>query len=290
MAVTPKRRWLQFRLKTLLLLLTASAVCTWFINLAHEQREAVRVLREDYPNAEILYEGDEGLWDDEPLYEPGPGRLMMNLGRIFEQPPGRFQSFDDDDEAGGIRKFQNWLGKDYFRTVMAVDYSGGEDSRVSVQEWRAISRLPYLRGLVLDGLDSLRDEDLAWLANSTSLERLFLGWTSLGDQGLQKLAGLTNLRYLGLEGTKVTDAGLVHLQNLSRLEMLVLRDTAVTDAGLRHLRLLKGPTTIYLSGTKVTEQGAKDLQAALPNCKVSLVPPVNCPIAEYKGPPLGGFF
>ena len=66
--------------------------------------------------------------------------------------------------------------------------------------------------------------------------------------------------------------------------MLVLRDTAVTDAGLQHLRLLKGPTTIYLSGTKVTEQGAQELQAALPDCRVSLAPPVNCWLKDYKGP------
>ena len=50
---------------------------------------------------------------------------------------------------------------------------------------------------------------------------------------------------LGLDDTKVTDAGLVHLKGLTKLEVLVLRRTKVTPAGV------------------------KQLQQALPNCKIT---------------------
>ena len=59
------------------------------------------------------------------------------------------------------------------------------------------------------------------------------------------LKGLTKLEYLDLNGTKVTDAGLVHLEGLTKLEEL------------------------HLVGTKVTDAGVKQLQQALPNCRIS---------------------
>jgi hypothetical protein len=42
----------------------------------------------------------------------------------------------------------------------------------------------------------------------------------------------------------------------------------VTDAGLVHLKGLTKLEKLVLSGTMVTDAGAKDLQAALPKCKI----------------------
>ncbi len=66
------------------------------------------------------------------------------------------------------------------------------------------------------------------------------------DEGLKELASLKNLRNLGLVGTKVTDKGLKELTQFKHLKRLYLRRTIrVTDAGL------------------------KELQKALPDCKIS---------------------
>jgi hypothetical protein len=52
------------------------------------------------------------------------------------------------------------------------------------------------------------------------------------------------------------------------LKNLDLRGTNITDTGLKHVQNLKSLQMIGLLGTKVTSAGVKDLQAALPKCKV----------------------
>ena len=71
----------------------------------------------------------------------------------------------------------------------------------------------------------------------------------------------------GLVPGKVTDAGLKELKDLTQLKELVLNGQ-VTDAGLKELKDLKQLTWLYLGGSKVTDAGVKELQAALPKCKI----------------------
>ena len=156
--------------------------------------------------------------------------------------------------------------------------------------------LQHLKGLTkLQSLNLSRNEvsdaGLEHLKGLTSLQMLYLGGTKVTDAGLVHLKGLTSLQTLSLSHTKVTDAGLVHLK---RLKFLGLEGCeGVTDAGLVHLKGLTGLTflgllkckgvtdaglvnlkgltklqTLVLQGTKVTDAGVKDLQAALPKCKI----------------------
>jgi hypothetical protein len=46
----------------------------------------------------------------------------------------------------------------------------------------------------------------------------------------------------------------------------------VTDAGLRHFQQMKQLTSVLLINTQVTAAGVKELQRALPNCTIALVP------------------
>ena len=71
-----------------------------------------------------------------------------------------------------------------------------------------------------------------------------------------------------LMDSKVTDAGLVHLKGLTKLQSLSLISTKVTDAGLVHLKGLTKLQSLNLSFSKVTDAGVKDLQTALPKCKI----------------------
>ena len=71
-----------------------------------------------------------------------------------------------------------------------------------------------------------------------------------------------------LGDSDVTDASLVHLRDLTSLQRLNLTETQVTDAGLVHLNGLTGLQTLTLHKTQVTPTGVKDIQAALPKCRI----------------------
>jgi hypothetical protein len=55
---------------------------------------------------------------------------------------------------------------------------------------------------------------------------------------------------------------------MNRLSVLNLAATDVTDAGLEELAGLKGLTWLILGNTNVTQAGVRDLQKALPTCKI----------------------
>ncbi|MBC8876727.1 MAG: hypothetical protein H8E44_45440 [Planctomycetes bacterium] len=60
---------------------------------------------------------------------------------------------------------------------------------------------------------------------------------------------------------------------MTDLKALGLARTNVTDAGLEKLKRLTKLTHLDLSATQVTNEGIKELQEALPNCKIHWTPP-----------------
>ena len=58
------------------------------------------------------------------------------------------------------------------------------------------------------------------------------------------------------------------LQQL-QVAALNLDDTPVTDAGLKDIATLKNLTRLSLLNTKVTDAGVRELQKALPGCKIA---------------------
>jgi hypothetical protein len=52
------------------------------------------------------------------------------------------------------------------------------------------------------------------------------------------------------------------------LKDLFLYGTKITDAGLEHLKGLSGLRGLAIWYTKVTDAGVKDLQEALPHCRI----------------------
>ena len=86
--------------------------------------------------------------------------------------------------------------------------------------------------------------DLAHVAELKHLKVLLVGDTQITDAGLAGIAGLTELRELILICPKFTDRAMEHLTGLKKLRELTLKDTQVTDEGI------------------------KNLQRALPNCKI----------------------
>jgi hypothetical protein len=94
----------------------------------------------------------------------------------------------------------------------------------------------------------------------------------VSDEGMKEIAKLTNLNSLYLYGTNVTDAGLNELLALKNLTTLNLGYTKVTDTGLIELAKLKNLKTLDISRFtwgSITFEGVKELQKALPDCKIT---------------------
>jgi hypothetical protein len=227
-----KRRWFQFRLGTLLALVTLAGIVLGFVvNSAERQRRAVA--------------------------------FVATMG-------GRVQYEDDEPRGGNVSLASEWLreslGKHYFRSVTGVSLYGG--TRVSDAGLVHLKGLTGLQWLHLDETQ-VSDAGLVHLKGLTGLQRLGLGGTQVSGAGLVHLRGLTGLQRLYLQDTQVSDAGLVHLKGLTGLQRLRLQRTQVSDAGLVHLKALTGLEWLLLSNTQVSDAGLADLRASLPDCQIN---------------------
>jgi hypothetical protein len=243
--LTPKRRWAQFRLRTLFVLVAIATVpCVWLswrVQAKRRDREAI---------SEIENLGGGVLYDWQ--------RDRMT----------RLADFDDaENDAPGARWLRKLLGDDFFAAV----------SLVSVPVDIADAQLVHVE--VLTGLNSLElhgpqltDAGLEHLKGLKRLESLTLDNTGVTDAGLEHLKGLTRLESLRLNYTAVTDAGLEHVKELTSLKELMLCDTRVTDAGLAKLQGLTRLRALFVMNTSVTDGGVAGLQKALPDCNIWMAP------------------
>lgn len=71
-----------------------------------------------------------------------------------------------------------------------------------------------------------------------------------------------------LQFTPATDADMAKIVNVESIETLNLRGTQITDVGLSHFKVLRKLRFVDLSDTAVTEDGIKELEKALPGCRV----------------------
>ena len=291
----PKRRLLQFRLRTLLIaILVLSLPLSWFavrMERARRQRETVKAIERIGGRVEYDYMVDKN------------GLHIMNA-----QPPGPVW-------------LRALLGNDFFSDVVTVNLSficSDSDlaccsspttfkrlllvhAPITDAGLERIAEFTSLQGLSLHGT-KITDGGLEYLRRLPELEGLNLQGTSVTDTGLEHLQVLTGLKELSLEGTKVTDAGIVRLRKLPKLELLILdgtevtddglqaikglpslqflslANTVITDAGLEHLKGLSNLETLTLVDTNVvTPDGIETLRKSLPNCKMTRQYIVECP-------------
>lgn len=275
MPKTKLRYWLRFKLRTLLLLVTALAV--WLgmeTNRAHKQAAAVRRIYELHGEIWFAHERDEN-------------------GREID---------------GAKLWAPHWLrsitGDDYFRRIHTLRFTDvwrslppEKQLEVTVRVMGVVAEVPDVKSLGMGENAELRDEHMEALDNCRALEDLDLHFTSIEgpglrhiarcrnlkslnlcnapvtDEGVKHLAGLSELRRLVLAGTRITDDALAQLRDLQNLEDLQLSMTDVTDAGLEHVHQLKSLKTINLQGTKVSAEGIAKLTDRLPGCTVLPSPP-----------------
>ena len=178
----PKRRWFQFSLRTLLIVVTliAGLLVAW------------RVYVEPY-------------------------RRQLETMKLIEELGGNYKT-----EPGGPAWMRDWFGADNFRNIVEISLYGDMDTIVSDADLAHLKGLTNLRKLVLDrcgsdaglahlkGLTSLRelslfqasvsDVGLAHLKGLTNLRTVDLSFTRVSN--LAPLKGHTNLRELDLWGLR----------------------------------------------------------------------------------------
>jgi hypothetical protein len=249
----PRRRWYQFRLRTLLVLMVLASIgLSWFavkMRKARRQREAVAAITK----CGGMVRFDYG-YRDSATQPPGPAWLRSLLGDDFFTDAIAVWIFSDDDAEAlrGLPELQE----------LSMDSDAISDAALAY-----LSGIPRLRELSLVDAQ-ITDSGLANLGKTPLIQRLWLDNTALTDAGIEHLGGLTDLRYLSLINMQIGDGGLKQLEGLSRLETLRLSHTQVTDAGLLHLRGLTQLRMLDLLETKVSDQGVRELNTALPRCVI----------------------
>ncbi len=285
-----RTRWYQFRLRTLLIVVTLFAVvCSWAtcrLRALQLQHETALV----FVKAGVPVTTEPGLpgWIEACL----PETTARRFDRVVE-----LDLFYIDIEDSHLALLPNLP---YLRKLQLDLHKGvgwedpknpkhpqwGEDRDWLLDDWkyteaglRHLETLTSLRSLRLTGvpidgwgLDSLR--------NMKKLRSLELGETEVTDGALPYLYPLESLEVLQLYGTPITDDGLAHIAKLKQLEVLILDRTAVTDAGLAQLVGLSNLRVLHLRETAITDRGLSHVG------RLTALKELNIGFTEVKGPGL----
>lgn len=202
-----KQRRMQFRLRTLLLLLAVlSGGFAWMgyaMRQATAQRDAVREIRKLGGGAYYDYQATEF-----------PDRFNENLS-----PPGPVW----------IREI---LGDDFFGSVVYVDLA---DCAATDRDLIWLQYLPYLKVLRLR-MAPISDDGLAHLAGLKRMEELRLESTSITGRGFKHLQQLPRLEFLALRATEVNADGLKEIAIVPNLKYVDLSDTPLSQRDLAEFK------------------------------------------------------
>lgn len=274
-----RTRWFQFRMGTLILLVTLCAAgLGWFgvkvknarrvANVVEEIHELGGSVRLDYEldRANVTY-GVDG-WPQWPASEPPPPPAPRWLRRWFgdylfcdvvavyfywpQEPPSR---------GGGAMATE--------ASLEALKSEGERGRFDGDADLSFVARLPQLEWLHLED-DSLSDAELAQLMPARRLRGLVIDSHRISDAGLKHLGQLTGLETLRINHSnfgwgspspypagEFSDAGLMHLRGLTNLRFLAVYDANLTGEAWDHLRPLRELRVVQ--GLPVDDEGLQAL-------------------------------
>ncbi|MGV3609001.1 MAG: leucine-rich repeat domain-containing protein [Planctomycetaceae bacterium] len=221
----PRRRWFQFSLRSLLvLLLVASAGLGYFAYLRRESRlqwEAVRAIEKTGGRFGSVVNG------------------VPTIGAKLEEAP----------------EWQRSLGIDWPEyTVVAFQVDPASGRTIPP----AFMRLRKLEEIILWGV-GIDDEDLKGLSALPNLQSLSVDGDRVTDTGVACFAGNKKLQEVRFRGKQITDRGLAIVAKLPQLRSLKWISERTTDEGLKHLRGNTRLTSVWLNGATATDRGLEHL-------------------------------
>ena len=250
-AVRRKRRWFQFSLRTLLVVVLLAGCGMGWLSMKAEtgrrQKAAVEAIVESGGVVTYDYEQDSsGNWVRNAA-PPGPKWLQSLLGvDCFQSVHTVFCNQHGPMAAADFRCLKDLKG-------LKILFADGQRGIPAVA-FNYFGDLSELQALRLDD-PALSDSEIGFVRGLAHLKVLGIRNSRVTDAGLQFLRGLTQLEEVDLTGTQIGDAGLDQLSGLGKLKRLDFSDTRVTDRGLRCLSGLNQLDTLNLDGTEVKGPG-----------------------------------
>lgn len=234
-----KRRWWQFSLASLLLLMTVLAIFLGFwADSARRQQRAVQWVKEH--EGQVLYSSEIQRSPTHSPSPPGPAWLRKWLGidyLDFVETAYVKGRVTDADLATLTRDFPR-LKQLTIEQAASVSDAGFTD---------LAKGLPHLTYLEIEQGENITDVGLAALQGLHDLERLHLDCPQMTDASLTHVESMQWLESLSLQSNHITDTGLAHLQPLKKLYFLEL-NCPITDNGMEHLTGLSGLLRLYCRG------------------------------------------
>ena len=191
MARPRKRRWTQFGVGTLLLIVAAFAI--WFGRASYLARQQLQEIH-----------------------------LIKELGGtiVFDH------AYEGSDESSAPEWLRQFLGEEYFRRVRGVAIVSEDFTDDHLAELARLGDLKVLRF----HSSKITDEGVRWLRSCDQLESLEIQWASITDAAMAEIGNLKKLKELRLMNTRVGDAGLGHLVSMPRLSTLMIGNFAPLEA------------------------------------------------------------
>ncbi len=278
--MSPKSRF-QFSIRTLFLVVTASAMILWqYRELTREERAITRiealggeVTFTCSPNADRFASVVLQDW-----HGGSDGLALLSSIRNLKELHVSSLEFDD-------RCIRMLLQMESL-TILSLDSTGVTDqgiaSLASVQTLRHLSlRYTKITGQgfksfsshpiqSLDLSDTNTDDDgLMYIGHCEDLQVLRLSGCKVTDGAIVEMPNLKHLHQLDLSKTLVGDAVCAHLGRCESLEFLDLEDTCVGNDGIQFLNL-HVLTKVVVRGSRVTSTGLQGLSARFPGVIMGL--------------------
>jgi Leucine-rich repeat (LRR) protein len=273
--LTHSRRWLRFRLWTLLIVVAVIAIpLAWIAKerrqAGHERQVASELQKLGYQitfggvndSKELRDNGEPQGWRSDLIRRALGGRVLCVLSDdTVRDDLTRLADFPNLQELclKGVRT-NNLAPLAGLADLEVLFILSDRDRGITpFSDLHPIAGLTKLRELTLSS-DEVRD--IAPIAGLVNLEFLQLSGAGISD--ISPLAGMKEVQLLDLANTQVRD--LSPLAGLTSLEGLELTETPVSNlaplAGLTNLR------NLWITNTSVTKEQVEALQGVLPNCQI----------------------